>query len=155
MKVQLFETLFGKILKIFNRGETTYWLTDQVICGWGRKKYTNFGGIWNVKSHGIPQVSILGPLLFFLYINDLPKCTNKIANNNKTELILFPGDTNLIVTNPKHSESIKDIKVMFTKINNWFKANLLSLNFETTSFMPFLIKNSSNIDINIGWLTIH
>ena len=39
---------------------------------------------------------------------------------------------------------------MFTKINKQFKANLLSLSFEENSFMPFLTKNSSNIDINIG-----
>jgi hypothetical protein len=48
------------------------------------------------------------------------------------------------------SEFIKDINVMFTKINNWLKANLLSLTSENPSFMPFLIKNNSNIDINIG-----
>jgi hypothetical protein len=49
------------------------------------------------------------------------------------------------------SEFIKDINVMFIRINNWFKANLLSLSFEKkNSFMPFLIKNNSNIDINIG-----
>jgi hypothetical protein len=65
---------------------------------------------------------------------------------------LFPGDTSLIVTNPKHSESIKDINVMFTKINNCFKANLLSLSFEKKySFVHFLTKNGSNIDIIIGY----
>ena len=44
---------------------------------------------------------------------------------------------------------------MFTKINtgNWFKANLLSLSFEKTSFMQFLTKNSSNTNINIGYDT--
>ena len=76
------------------------------------KKYTNFVGIWNVKSHGVPH----GSILFFLHINDLPNCTDNTANNNKTKLILFPGDANFIFTNPKSSESIKDINVMFTKI---------------------------------------
>jgi len=42
---------------------------------------------------------------------------------------------------------------MFTKINNWFKANLLSLSFEKTSFMQFLTKNISNMNINIGYYT--
>ena len=40
---------------------------------------------------------------------------------------------------------------MFTKINNWFKANLLSLSLKKTSFMQFLTNNSCNIDINIGY----
>jgi alpha-N-acetylglucosamine transferase len=73
--------------------------------------------------------------------------TNNIDNNNKTKLILFAI---LIVTNPIPSDFIKYINVMFTKINNWFKASLLSLSFETPSFMPFLIKNNSNIDTNTG-----
>jgi len=42
---------------------------------------------------------------------------------------------------------------MFTKINNWFKANLLSLSFEKTSFMQFLTKNTSNMNVNIGYYT--
>jgi hypothetical protein len=49
-------------------------------------------------------------------------------------------------------ESIKDINVMFTKINNWFKANLLSLSSEKkNSFVHFLTKNGSNIDIVVGY----
>jgi hypothetical protein len=101
-----------------------------------------------VIKQGVPQDFIPGLLLFLLYINDLSKCTNNIDdNNNKTKLILFAS---LTVTNPIPSDFIKDINVMFTKINNWFKANLLSLSFEKYSFMPFLIKNISNIDINNG-----
>jgi hypothetical protein len=40
---------------------------------------------------------------------------------------------------------------MLIKINNRFKAHLLSLSFEKTSFMQFLTKNNSNININIGY----
>jgi len=42
---------------------------------------------------------------------------------------------------------------MFTKINNWCKANMLLLSFEKTSFMQFLTKNTSNMNINIGFYT--
>ena len=75
---------------------------------------------------------------------------NTKHNNNKSKFVLFMNDTSLIITSPNTTNFIKDINGVFTSINNWFQANLLSLNFEKTSLIQFLIKNSSLIPIRVG-----
>jgi hypothetical protein len=115
-----------------------------------KDKYFKSSSSWGVIKHGVPQGSILGPLICLLYTNDSPKITNNKNNNNKSKLILFADDTSIIVTNPKPTEFIKDINMIFKNINEWFKANLLSLNFDKTNFIQFIPKNSSCIDVNFG-----
>ena len=99
--------------------------------------------------HGVPQASILGPLLFLLYINDITKITNTKDNNNKFKLVLLADDTSLISTSPNPTNFIKDINRAFINMSNWFKANL-SLDFEKTSLLQFLTKNSSHFPISLG-----
>jgi hypothetical protein len=84
--------------------------------------------------------------LFILYINNLP---NIIINKSKP--VLFADVTSIIVTNPSHLDYKNNIINIFENINDWFKANLLTLNFDKTYYIQFITKNSSTININIGY----
>ena len=101
---------------------------------------SNFGKI----THGVPQGSILGPLLFLLYINDLPRITN-----DNTKITLFADGTNIIITNPNLTNFKKNVNNTVKDINEWFHANLLFLNWDKTQYMQFMTKNSPLIDFDI------
>jgi hypothetical protein len=71
----------------------------------------------------IPQGSILGPLLFLIYINDLP-----MATDSESKVVLFADDTSIIVTSPNQEGLQIALNKTLSDINSWFKANFLSLN---------------------------
>ena len=90
---------------------------------------------------GVPQGSVLGPLLFLLYINDLNAISKVLT------FIMFADDTNIFISGKK----LDDIKLLINceleNISVWFCANLLSLNIKKTNYMLFGNKNLPDIDI--------
>jgi len=84
-------------------------------------------------------------LFFLIYINDLP---NIIADPSK--LILFADDTSIIITNPNASKFKEDINNIIDNINDWFKGNALSLNFDKTYFLQFRPRNNYEINVKIS-----
>ena len=70
----------------------------------------------NIKC-GVPQGSILGPLLFILYVNDITSATSLF------EIILFADDTTLLYSHPDIATKINLINKELSEICNWFKAN--------------------------------
>ena len=78
---------------------------------------------------GVPQGSILGPLLFLLYINDLPECLNI------TRPRLFSDDTNLTASGDSMNDAEFAVNSDLENLRNWLIANKLSLNVAKTEFM--------------------
>lgn len=100
----------------------------------------------NIKSRnasircGVPQGSILGPLLFLIYINDI------IHVSDLANVIMFADDTNLFFSGDKLDLLNTQINVELSKLVIWFKLNKLSLNIKKTHFILFRTKICSSID---------
>ena len=84
---------------------------------------------------GVPQGSILGPLLFLLYINDLPSAVS-------LKCVKFADDTNLLISSNDFSNLIQTLNGELEKINDFFKANQLKLNAQKTKMVYFSKKTT-------------
>ena len=77
---------------------------------------------------GVPQGSVLGPLLFTIFINDLPKHLSSLTK-------LFADDTTLIVEDNELSTCISKLKICMRQLSEWCKHNRLYINWSKTYLM--------------------
>lgn len=100
---------------------------------------------------GVPQGSILGPLLFLLYINDI------VHISSTAELILYADDTNIFFSGSDLAPLQTLTNAWLEKLSVWLEANQLSLNTNKTKFVVFRPKNkgvSHQISITFRGTTI-
>jgi hypothetical protein len=99
-----------------------------------RKQYVH---IENCKSQicsvscGVPQGSVLGPLLFLMFINDLPACCPL------SKVRIFADDTTIFFHSDNIEEIISTARNIMTQLTSWFNANKLTLNADKSSFTIF------------------
>ena len=122
------------------------WLETYFINRYQRVQLPSesYFSFWEKITDGVPQGLILGPLLFLIYINDLPTIMNEY-----TIPILFADDTSITVkgSNPIYLQM--NMENIFDQIKEWFKPNLLTINMYKTNYIQFKTKNKSIADIKI------
>ena len=113
-----------------------------------RKQYTVFNNTsssFKQVHHGVPQGSILGPLLFLIYVNDMVRISSNV------KFLLFADDTTLFIQGSKIDEMVVTLNNELVKLSNWMKSNKLTINASKTFFMVTCGKNINldNVSIKI------
>ena len=126
----------------------TSYLSNRRQC----TKYNTTVSDFLSMKQGVPQGSILGPLLFLIYINDLP------YSSSLFNFIMYADDTTLYCSIDKLNSNNRNdiINEHLNKVGEWMKSNKLVLNSRKTKYMLFHKHNKvvPNLDLNINGSTI-
>jgi len=123
--------LFAKLENLGIRGIVLQWFKSFFS---GRKQKVKVNGAWsqNIKDIDISvlQGSILGVLLFLVFVNDFPRSTDLMS-------IIYADDSNCLCRDTSLVSLKEFVQTELQKISCWFKANKLALSMEKTKYMLF------------------
>ena len=123
------DILLKKMQKYGVSGNELAWFTSYLQDRWQLCKVNGISSQMEEKHCGVPQGSCLGPLIFTVYINDLPFCLESCL------VTMYADDTGISFT----AKNVDDLNMMLNKVldslRNWLQGNKLSLNVLKTQAM--------------------
>lgn len=134
--------LLDKLYRRGIRGQAWNWIKSYLA---DRKQYVQVkGGKSDTTgvSVGVPQGSVLGPLLFLVYVDDMGYFL-------RGKLIQFADDSNDIVCGKDIAELETAVSVDMDMIQQWLVSNSLTCNYSKTNYMLFKMVNKPDIDVNV------
>ena len=135
------DILLAKLQKMGINDLALDWFTDYLS---NRYQYTDIGGFKSTEKIidiSVLQGSILGPILFLCFINDLHLSTNLLT-------LLFADDTVGLDSDHDLATLIDRVNIEIQKLANWFRANKMAVNVSKTKYIIFRPKGSKILTDN-------
>lgn len=125
------EVLLSKLSRYGFQADVYKWFKSYVV---NRSQFVYFSNCMsnkNVMTCGVAQGSVLGPLLFLIYVNDLAVVSSSISPT------LFADDTNLFFSHKHFKTLISEANSGLLAYSKWFQLNKLSLNIKKSNYIIF------------------
>ena len=107
-----------------------------------RAQYVVYGGHESGRGKvecGVPQGSVLGPLFFIIYVNDMMRACEGL------DLVLFADDTNIFAEGNSPAELFGRVNRGLGELSRWFRCNRLTLNLKKTEYVYFAVPQAHGL----------